>query len=469
MAKATDAEIAEYVDQNWEAYLADAERLIAIDSSEDLPNAAPGAPFGPGPRKALDEMLAIAERFGLETHDGEGYAGFADLPGESGQQVGVIGHVDVVPAGEGWHFEPFALTRKDGMLLGRGTTDDKMPVLGALYALKFWMERGVSLRHTIRFIFGCNEESGMAEIPYYLKHYGAPDFLFTPDADFPLCYGEKGLFGCTISKNVPEGAIVSFSGGTASNAVPGVARAVVTAAAATLPAADRIAIEPAGEGLALITATGVSGHASLPEGTVNAVAVLARYLMVVGVCSAEENAWLEFVANLASNTDGSAVGAEAADDDFGALTSVVGVVSKEGERWSFTVDIRFPTATTSEKLEKIFREAAANNGAEAEVTRAQDPFVVNPDTAPVQALLDGYCEETGKNVRPFTMGGATYAREFPNAVSFGPAEPGAFDTPSWVGGMHGADEGVAEEEVKRAMRIYIRAFGNLAEVENVSA
>ena len=93
--------------------------------------------------------------------------------------------------------------------------------------------------------------------------------------------------------------------------------------------------------------------------------------------------------------------------------------------------------------------------------------MVDPDTAPVRALMDAYCSTTGKKVRPFTMGGGTYAREFPNAVSFGPAEEGAYPVPSWVGGMHAANEGIAEEELKRALRIYIRAFGNLAEVQDL--
>ncbi|MDR4015647.1 MAG: M20/M25/M40 family metallo-hydrolase, partial [Eggerthellaceae bacterium] len=166
--KATDEEIAAFVEEQWPAFLADAERLIAIDSSLDAEHAAPGAPFGPGPRAALEAALSIAQRMGLDPHDGDGYAGYADLPGESGQQIGVIGHVDVVPAGEGWDFAPFALTRKEGVLVGRGTSDDKAPVLTALYGLKFWLDRGERLRHGVRFIFGCNEESGMGDVPYYL-------------------------------------------------------------------------------------------------------------------------------------------------------------------------------------------------------------------------------------------------------------------------------------------------------------
>ena len=142
-----EEDIEAFVAEQWPAFLADAERLISIDSSLDAEHAAPGAPFGPGPRAALDEALAIAQRMGLEPHDGDGYAGFADLPGESGQQIGVIGHVDVVPAGEGWDFDPFSLTCKEGVLVGRGTSDDKAPLLTALYGLKFWLDRGANLRH----------------------------------------------------------------------------------------------------------------------------------------------------------------------------------------------------------------------------------------------------------------------------------------------------------------------------------
>lgn len=466
--QATEKQIDEFIQKNWPVFLADAQSLISIDSSLDAEHAAPGAPFGPGPRAALDRALAIAERMGLQTHDGEGYAGYADLPGESGQQLGVIGHVDVVPAGEGWGFEPFALTRKEGVLIGRGTSDDKAPVLCALYGLKFWLDRGVNLHHAIRFIFGCNEESGMGDVPYYLQHNQAPDFLFTPDAEFPLCYGEKGQFGVRVASPKVEGAVVSFDAGTAPNAVPGVARAVVAVPAQQLPAAASIALEPCEEGT-LVTATGVAGHASLPVGTVNAIAVLCRYLVSTGICSEAETAWFNFVAGLAESTDGNAAGIACRDDDFQDLTCVVGVMRKAEGRYAFTVDVRFPTAITGSGLESAFTVLAEGQGAKVQLTSNKPPFVVCPDTAPVRALMGAYCETTGKDVRPFTMGGGTYAREFPNAVSFGPAEEGAFPVPEWVGGMHAANEGIAEEELKRALAIYIRAFGNLAEVEDLKA
>lgn len=467
----TSEELNTYITNHWDEFLADAQSLISIDSSFDPDHASSGQPFGPGPRKALDAILRIAQRMGFEVHDGDGYAGYAELPGESGQQLGIIGHVDVVPAGEGWTFDPFSLTQKDEVLLGRGTTDDKIPLLCALYACKYWMDKGVSLHHAVRFIFGCNEETGMKDVPYYLAHHTAPDFLFTPDADFPLCYGEKGLFGVTLNYVMPcteKQVVVSFDGGVASNAVPAIARAVVRIEPENLPEAQRITVEPASEG-SLVTATGISGHASLPDGTINAIGVLASYIAALPECSEEERVWFSFVSEgLAQCTDGSPLGIAVRDKDFGSLTSVLGTMHKNNDTYTATIDIRFPQAISGDRLTSVFKELATQKSMEATITRNQEPFVVNPETEPVQALMQAYKEATNLEVKPFTMGGATYAREFPNAVSFGPLDPKVMKKPAWVGDMHGADEGITIEAVHHAMRIYIYAFGYLAQVEHLA-
>ncbi|WP_428421324.1 Sapep family Mn(2+)-dependent dipeptidase, partial [Paraeggerthella hominis] len=183
-----------YLEDNWEAMVGDIETLVRIPSFEELDKKAEGAPFGPGPKQALTAALELASDMGFETHDAEGYIGFADFPGASETQIGIIGHMDVVPAGPGWTFEPYAVTRKEGYLVGRGTLDDKGPSVVALHAVKFWKDQGVEFPYTVRFLFGANEESGMADVAYYHKHYDDPAFLFTPDAEFPVCYGEKGGF-----------------------------------------------------------------------------------------------------------------------------------------------------------------------------------------------------------------------------------------------------------------------------------
>ena len=67
-----------------------------------------------------------------------------------------------------------------------------------LYALKFLKEQGYQLRYPIRAIVGDNEETHMNDVKYYLENYPAPVFCFTPDAEFPVCNGEKGHFGGKI-------------------------------------------------------------------------------------------------------------------------------------------------------------------------------------------------------------------------------------------------------------------------------
>lgn len=479
------ADIDEFIEGSWNEFLTDAQRLIAIDSSRDSEHATASAPFGLGPRAALDEVLSIARRMGFEVNDGDGYAGFAEYRSvarsqgvdEVPQQLGVIGHVDVVPAGVGWTFDPFTLTQKEGILIGRGTSDDKLPLLCALYACKFWMDRAVSLRHDVRFIFGTNEETGMQDVAYYLQHHKAPDFLFTPDADFPLCYGEKGLFGVTLSFDMPEeeSCVVFCEGGVAPNAVPALAHAVLRVDPEQIPEqvrasyefADRISLEPCDEGTR-VSATGISGHASLPEGTVNAIGVLTGFLARLEVCSERERACFAVVEQLAHSYDGSSFDFAASDEDFGALTSVVGTLRKKQETYSVTVDIRFPTSVTGNALEEVFATIAQHLQALYKVTRNQEPFVIDPQSDCVQALMRAYTQSTGREVRPFTMGGATYAREFPHAVSFGPLDHEMISAPDWVGEMHGADEGISEEAIKHAIRIYVRAFGQLAQVDDLS-
>ena len=126
MDQILDQKIDAFLEANKEQMLKDIGALVAINSVEAAP--AEGAPFGPGARAALDKTLELAGRLGLDTHNCEGYIGYAELPGrEAGKYLATICHVDVVPAGEGWSGDPFAMRRQDGWILGRGVLDDKGP------------------------------------------------------------------------------------------------------------------------------------------------------------------------------------------------------------------------------------------------------------------------------------------------------------------------------------------------------
>src|SRR5690625_2056404 len=59
----------------------------------------------------------------------------ATLPGQiDGPTIIYNGHLDVVPAGEGWHYDPFKATIADGKIYGRGAADMKAGVAAMLYA-----------------------------------------------------------------------------------------------------------------------------------------------------------------------------------------------------------------------------------------------------------------------------------------------------------------------------------------------
>ena len=248
-----------FADENREAIVRDMKRLVDIESVEGAPE--PGAPFGPGPRRALDEALAIAREMGLETGCCDGYVGWPDVPGASSEQIALITHLDVVPAGSGWTSEPFCMTVRDGFAVGRGTSDDKGPAIVTLYAAKFYRELGCPLPRTLRILLGTNEETGMRDVNYYLKHHPQPAFCFSPDSRFPVGYAEKGGCGGWLVSGPVGERIVELSGGRARNAVADEACALVKTDAAQLPSAPRVDVRTE-NGLARIESHGKSGHAA---------------------------------------------------------------------------------------------------------------------------------------------------------------------------------------------------------------
>lgn len=458
------ARVDAYVDEVWEDAVQDIRTLVQVESVEDLEHAAPGAPFGPAPAEALHRALAIADRLGLKTTDCDGYMGFGDVPGADDKCVATICHSDIVPLGLGWTVDPLDVTRRDGYLLGRGTADDKGPLVVSLYAAAFFAREvartGKPLPHTLRAMIGANEETGMADVDYYLKHYPEPDFLFSPDADFPLICGEKGVYhGRFTSAPVAGDRIVELDGGTVANAIPGLATALVRADADALPAAEGIAVEPAGEGLVRITATGKGGHASMPEGTVNAIGVLVRYLLDQGICGEGERTFLELERTLTASTDGSTLGIAAADNKFGPLTCIAGTVRTKDGCYVQTVDSRYPTSTTGGRITTCLRALAERHGATYQMLADAVPFYIEPTSPEIRALLQTYSEYAGYDAQAFTIGGGTYARHFTRACAFGPHEQKP--TPDWVGMEHGPDEGASEEDLRQALKIYIVSIARL--------
>jgi len=451
-----------FTEANADAIFRDIARLVKHNSVQTAP--ADGAPFGEGAAACLKEALEISAELGLEPHDCEGMIGYAQV-GEGGtdceKYLATITHLDIVPTGEGWTGDPFVMREREGYILGRGVMDDKGPSVICLYALKFLKEKNISLKYPVRALLGVNEETGMADVIYYLKNYPAPLFCFSPDANFPMCNGEKGIYrGNMMSGKVLEN-IIDIKGGEAANAIPAKAEAWVKAEK-LCPTAG-VDVEETEAGVWHLTAHGIGGHASMPDGTVNAIGVLVNYILDNGIASEKELPFLEAVRKLNASTDGSSVGAFAKDDVFGELTLIGGVIGTEDGRMFQSLDSRYPLTTDGKTITAAVAEAAGSEVA-VEMLRETPPFYMSLDKPEVQACLDAYNEITGENAKPYTIGGGTYARDFPNAVSFGPEHPER-PQPAFAGPIHGADEGASKEFLLESLKIYILALLKLEEIE----
>ena len=450
-------DIDRFVRVNEAAIIRDIARLVSIPSVGGP--AEPDAPYGAEPKRALLCALQIAEELGLQTVNCENRIGYAVI-GEDREPgyLATITHVDVVPAGDGWPADPFTLREQDGWLLGRGVMDDKGPSVLCLYALKYLKDAGVPLRYPIRALLGSNEETHMHDLEYYQEHHPAPLFCISPDADFPLICGEKGIYhGRLISRHLPVN-VLEISGGVAANAVPAKATARVRAERLTGTAA--VTAEELEPGIWALSAAGISGHASTPEGTVNAIGLLVDYLLEHNIPDAGERPYFELIARLLRVTDGSLLGLQSSDDFFTPLTAVGGKITTGPDgRISQTIDCRYGLSMSGERITGLLREAS---GVFADVIADADsvPFCMDPENPAVRACIDSYNQITGEDARPFTIGGGTYARHFPNAVAFGPEHP---ERPAadFCGPIHGINEAAKKTDFMEALRIYILALMRL--------
>lgn len=457
-----------FIEENWEGVVAGIARLVSVPSVVDFERATAESPSGQAAHDGLAEAVALAHELGFDAHDDEGEVGVADLNDEDDTVLALMCHSDVVAAGPGWTQDPWTMNRRDGYLSGRGVIDDKGPLVVGLYAMKFFLEQGKTLPHTLRMIIGTNEETGaMRDVAYYLNRYGAPAFMFTPDNAFPVGYGEKGMWRIDmVSAPMENGRIVDFTTGEqATNAVPGEADMVLKVDASHLPACERIRIEAREDGCASLHETGVSAHASTPEKGESAIGKLVDYVLANNLATDSEIPYLQAMARTIATTDGSALGIECSDEHFGPLTCVLGTVHKtEDDHLKCSIDIRFPTTVEPRRITQAFEQMMGECDGHLENPFLAEPFLMDPDGAAVQTMARCYREATGFEGKPFTSGGATYAREFPRAVSFG-VEDEHDDYPAWVGGMHGADEGVAEITLKRALKVYIYTIDQLMKLD----
>ena len=449
-----------------EMFINDLKGLIAIPSLRNNDEICEKAPFGKGPRAALDYMLALGEREGFKVTDVDGYAGIIEY-GEGEESVGVLGHLDIVPIGEGWTKDPFGGEIIDGYMFGRGTIDDKGPSMAAFYALKMLKDQGIQLNKKIMLIYGCDEESGMECMDYYVKHAPIPQKGFVPDANFPLIYGEKGGLHVVL-KGKTNTVIQSMHAGERANIVIGEASATVSTWDASYTnlfqfylRANQLEghVEVQGDKATLFI-KGAFAHAAWPYNGVNAALHLLNF-----VGSTYDDKFAKDTYEMLKDWKGKPLGIQMEGAYMGFLTMNTGIVNIENGNAEIVIDIRYPNDAKVENIMQAFHSKVKEISYDLEVILQSntEPLFVDPKSELITTLENVYREYTNDMFTPImTMGGGTYAKKLPNFVAYGPEFPKQEkDTDMYIGGPHQKDEAVKLDDLLLSVAIYAAALEEL--------
>ena len=448
-----------WIREHFDDEVAALQGLLRIPSVEALGE--DGTRFGRGAQDCLDYVLRLGADMGFTPHDLDGYCGWLDY-GEGEELVVVLGHLDVVPEGTGWTHPPYGAEIADGKIFARGAVDDKGPMMAALYGLYALKESGAKLNRRVRILFGLNEETGCECMKHYVESgQELPSRGFTPDGDFPIINGEKGIFSAHYAITLPEnGKLRSFRGGTALNMVPAMAQAEIDgslyeSAAALAVSVPYLTVAKAGN-LTCVAAQGRSAHGSKPELGENAIARLADFLAQLPLAEEEQAAMAAIARLYPRETDGKSLGVGLQDEVSGFMTVNLGTAETEGRVLTLGANLRVPVTYGEQDFHPTLTAAMEAAGFCETDSSFTPPLYIPADTPLIRTLQEVYASETGDEPTLLAIGGGTYAKTMPNIVAFGPIFP---DEPL---SEHEPDECIPLETLRRCTEIYAAAIEKLA-------
>lgn len=429
---------------------------IAIESVKGEPEA--DAPYGRGPKEALDHALALGEKLGFRTGNLDNKVGWIEY-GEGEEMAAVLGHLDVVPIGEGWNYPPLACEVHDGVMYGRGILDDKGPVIGAIYALKAIRDLGLPIDRRLRVIFGTDEENGSSCVQHYIEAGGEkPTIGFTPDAEYPVIFCEKGQSFWEVTKKIENPSkvkILSIDGGTAKNVVTPKCT-LVAEGEIDVKEAEGITVTKA-DGKTVVVAEGKGAHGSTPHLGINAAKKLFEAVKESGIDGDVGQMMAFILEKIGAETNGKSLGICYSDEETGETTVNLGVVKVTEEEIFFTLDIRYPKSGNREELIANVKKHAEEYGLNANVEAEGKLLYVPKDSELVQKLTGVYRAQTGADDEPIAIGGGTYAKAFDNMVAFGPIFPGDPDV------IHQPNECADVDKLMKSFQIVAAAMYEIAQ------
>ena len=427
----------------------------------------PLKPFGEYANQALEYVLDLGKQMGFRTKNIDGYCGYIEF-GEGKNLIGIIGHLDVVPSGDGWDSPPFEATIRDEKIYGRGAIDDKGPVIASLYAMKA-IKDNYKINSRVRLILGLNEENSWHCLEYYKKHEEWPNIGFSPDADFPCIYAEKGI--CTMylesdySKTDKSIVITDINcNNNAINVVPKFCSCTLKIETSKISIDDiisyikrldsDISYEITDNFIKLIS-TGIQAHSAHPELGVNSISKLIVLLnKLFNKFNINIDMFEFFNKHIGTEYNGKSLGINC-EDESGILTLNVGDFKLENNKIQIGLNLRIPVNTSLDYIENKIDGAYSNYNIKRITKRFQEPLYVPKDSYLVKTLCGIFNEETNSDYSPIAIGGGTYARAFDNCISFGANMPGDTDM------CHQANEYIKIDTLISSSTIYARAIYEL--------
>jgi len=406
------------------------------------------APFGKGIYDSLNYVLALGEKYGFKIENIDNVAGHIEY-GEGDDIIGILVHVDVVPADGEWLYPPFAGTIVNEKIYGRGAVDDKGPTICSLYALRMLKDLNIKLNKRVRLIIGTDEESKWRGISRYFEKCPMPSFGFSPDADFPLIYGEKGILHLEIIDNSKTD--ITFLGGNRFNVVPH--QAIATMNKECNNYEDYLSNNNLKgkykENEFLLQ--GKSAHALEPDLGVNAVVKLAKFLSQY-----TNNNLIKFVNAVLDDSRLKGVSLDFSDYEMGDLTCNLGILKIENDKGKACLDFRYPIRWNKELFLVKFKDLVESYKLELNIVEDKNVHYINKEDPNIKQLHQAYIKYTNDETTPLkTIGGGTYARALAKGVAFGIGFPGREDV------VHQANEYIYIEDLITALAIYADAIFQL--------
>lgn len=455
-------EVLKYKDE----LIKDLQDSIRIKSVEE--EAKPGMPFGEGPAKALEHFLSVGEKLGFKAENFDNYAGHIDFGTDDQEEmVGILGHVDVVPEGTGWDHDPYGAEIVNNKMFGRGTLDDKGPMMICLYAMKALKDAGVPLKRKVRMILGANEETGWGCMKHYFEKLQMPHpaVSFTPDSEFPVTFAEKGILRALFK--VKTDADIAVKAGNVFNAVP-------ESTTITLPLSYKEAVErelplynegkenkvsfEITENKIVVTSKGVAAHAAHPSLGYNSLSALMIFL---GRLDIKENGFKEMVKffndKIQMEFNGKLLGLNLVDEPSGEITINFGKCYVENGELIVSMDMRFPVTFEAESIKEKLFAVLDEYGLTFEPLKEEKPLYVPKDNFLVKTLMEVYQDMTGdRENQPISTGGGTYAKAVSNCVAFGALLKGTPDS------MHQKNECIDLASLDTLLPLFVETIYRLA-------